>query len=432
MPDFSEIITSCTRADKDITMISFPHANGYRVPLADFLQAWRTIVDVYAPAGDATAIPRLNSIQPMLHYIQQGKQLSLEYICRNLVPNGYRNTMQATKQFMTANDEVLEMVTAINPATGNKVNGARIRESAVVHHDLRPRVEALLEADCDDLETENNEDPPALATEGRASPDYEMYVERLVNLIHSEPYTPVFRGRPIGTQVQGWSNRLQTYFWPSPNTNYIAATADVSQLEAEATRLVHLLPNWSSLDEAAALTLANKIFAWGGVPQRQETVTPVNVLAVFNAAISGVVTEGDSLPPMNSGWTKVAAFASAHLETNPNVCPQVIWDSRVATAVTSRLETLFLADNLDSVPECFSDIGTVNVGRGGTRPRKLKLRWKNGYRSWTAQFGGSRLLAAIRNKLNSDSTRYGLMPGENGLGNWTSRGVEMVLFMDGY
>ena len=135
---------------------------------------------------------------------------------------------------------------------------------------------------------------------------------------------------------------------------------------------------------------------------------------------------------MNSGWTKVAAFASAHREKIPNAVPQVIWDSRVATAVTSRLESLFREEGLVAVPACFSDIGRVNVGRGGTRPRALQLSWRNGYKSWAAQYSGSRLLAAIRNELNSNLKLYGKMPGTNGQGNWTARGVEMVLFMDGY
>lgn len=420
-------------------MITFPHANGYQVPLADFLQAWRIIVDAYGPGNCEGSplrvpLPRLNAKEPILHYIRSSTEFSLDYLCRNLVPNGCRNTMQASNIFMTENNAVLEEVRVLNPVTGRDVKGVRLREEAINHNDRQSMVEALFEADCDDLDIgEGSHINEELAIGGQASSsDYEKYVERLVNMIQREPYTPFFRGRAIGPVVQGWSNRLQTYFWPSPKTDYLAAVAEVSLLEDEATRLALQLPNWSASDEAAAITLANKIFAWGGVPQDPATVTPANLRAVFNAAINGVLAIGETVPPMNSGWTKVAAFASAHQETIQGTCPQIIWDSRVATAVTSRLERLFLADGLDAVPAYFSDIGPVKVGRGGTRPRTLQLSWNDGYRSWPAQFGGSRLLVAIRNKLNSNSALYGQMPGNNGLGDWTSRGVEMVLFMDGY
>jgi len=421
-------------------VIKFPHANGHQVPLADFLEAWRITVNNYGPGGDAmgslqVALPRLNAkTMPMCYYLQSGKEFSLEYMCRNLVPNGYRNTMQASRIFMRENSSVLEETRVLNPVTGREVNGARLLEGVINDNEPHSMVDALFEADCDDLEVEDGGETPErlVGVEAVSRPEYDGYVERLVHMIHSEPYTPVFRGRPIGGAVQGWSNRLQTYFWPSPKTNHLAVASEVAQLEAEAARLALLLPNWTAADEAAAITLANNIFAWGGVPQKQATVTPANLRAVFNAAIDGVVANGEPLPPMNSGWTKVAAFASAHLEAIPNACPQVIWDSRVATAVTSRLEQLFLDDGLDAVPACFSDIGPVKVGRGGTRPRTLLLSWRDGYKSWLAQYGGSRLLATIRNKLNSNAALYGRMPSNNGLGNWTSRGVEMVLFMDGY
>ncbi len=416
-------------------MITFPHANNYQVPFADFLQAWRiTVNENNAGNPLQVALPRLNTMEPMHHFIQNRTQFSLDYLCRNLVPNSYKNTMQASNEFMQANANFLEEVQTLNPRTGRSVNGARLRVEIIDHAGCLPEVEALFEADCDDLDpADGNYRDGDLAVGGMAqSDDYNSYVERLTKMIQQEPFTPVFRGQSTGQAVKGWPNRLRTYFWPSPATNYLAVVDEVTELEAEATRLAGLLPNWTALDEVAAVTLANNIFAWGGVPQKPETVTPDNIRRVFNAAINGSLPLGDPLPPMNSGWTKVAAFASAHLEKTQKAVPQVIWDSRVATAVTCRLELLFLQDGLVAVPACFSDIGPVNVGRGGTRPRTLQLSWRNGYRSWPAQYGGSRLLAAIRNELNSNLKLYGEMPGNNVQGNWTSRGVEMVLFMDGY
>lgn len=416
-------------------MITFPHANNYQVPLADFLHAWLVTVNGNNVGHPLQVdIPRLNAKEPISHFIQNGTQFSLEYLCRNLVPNGYRNTMQASNEFMQANADFLEEVQTLNPRTGRSVNGARLRVEIIDHAGCLPEVEALFEADCDDLEPgDGGYSEGGQAVDVVAQPDdYKRYIERLTKQIQVDPFTPSFRGQTTGDAVNGWSSRLLTYFWPSPATNFLAAVDKVARLEAEATRLGELLPNWSAMDEAAAVTLAKNIFAWGGVPQIPETITPDNIRRVFNAAIKGALPIEEPLPPMNSGWTKVAAFASAHREKIPNAVPQVIWDSRVATAVTSRLESLFREEGLVAVPACFSDIGRVNVGRGGTRPRALQLSWRNGYKSWAAQYSGSRLLAAIRNELNSNLKLYGKMPGTNGQGNWTARGVEMVLFMDGY
>lgn len=43
---------------------------------------------------------------------------------------------------------------------------------------------------------------------------------------------------------------------------------------------------------------------------------------------------------MNSGWTKVAAMATAFLEGEPDRAPHVIWDSRVSTAIVWRLDRM--------------------------------------------------------------------------------------------
>jgi len=140
---------------------------------------------------------------------------------------------------------------------------------------------------------------------------------------------------------------------------------------------------------------------------------------------------------MNSGWTKVAAFATVHLEGMPDRHPQAIWDSRVSTAIVWRLDQLLAAAGAAEVPDALRDIGAV-PGRGGTRPRDLILRWRNGYGSWRCQFAGSRFVKAMRDVLNSrhrpsSAEGYARMPLPDGTcAPWTVRGVEMVLFCDGY
>jgi hypothetical protein len=126
--------------------------------------------------------------------------------------------------------------------------------------------------------------------------------------------------------------------------------------------------------------------------------------------------------PMNSGWTKVGAFASTG---TPN--SQVIWDSRVAASVVSRLDAMCVAAGLKTVPLALSGLGYVN-GRGGSRPRLLKLKWRNGYGCWNAQFAASIFVKEIMAYLNSHISSFPKTNGEK----WTFREVEQVLFMDGY
>lgn len=135
---------------------------------------------------------------------------------------------------------------------------------------------------------------------------------------------------------------------------------------------------------------------------------------------------------MNSGWTKVAAFATAHLEGLDGGTPQVIWDSRVATSVIGRLDRILAADTQEDPRAIFPDIGTV-PGQGGTRPREFAMVWPVGYRRWATQISGSALVREIRDVLNERDNLYPHMPLSDGsTGRWTTRGVEMVLFMDGY
>lgn len=129
--------------------------------------------------------------------------------------------------------------------------------------------------------------------------------------------------------------------------------------------------------------------------------------------------------PMNSGWTKVAAFASEVADM-----PQAIWDSRVSTAVIENLQRVITS----RVP--VKDFGLRLIpGRGGWRQeRQAALRdfgWRSGWgsRPWSAHFAGARLIARICEMLNADIAKYSA-PHHHC--NWTIRTVEMALFMEGY
>lgn len=254
------------------------------------------------------------------------------------------------------------------------------------------------------------------------------YLETLVRNIHDEPFQPVYRKRLFGTPVKGWSARLQAYFWPAPEHGYRETCLNMQEIIEGSSQLASALAtygSWNETEQLRAVELAHIVFNWGGVPQDEETVTPYTVQQVYKAALNN---DNAALANMNSGWTKVAAFATAHFEHNGDGHPQAIWDSRVATAIISRLDHILPGG--ENPTSLFPGVGTV-PGRGGTRPRTLTRQWPLGYRTWLSQIAGSEVVRDMRDILNGGS--YPSMPLPNGgTGKWTTRGVEMVLFMDGY
>lgn len=249
-------------------------------------------------------------------------------------------------------------------------------------------------------------------------------IAALVEAVAQEPFQARFRKHPHGQPVVGWADRLRSYFWPDPSIGYAETAERMAEIIARITPLAQIVDRqgeWTDDQRRAAVAAADEIFIWGGVPQ----ATPdwSQVYWVIQSAL-----HGENHGPMNSGWTKVAAFATSWLESIPGRMPQTIWDSRVATAIIHRLDCL-MRDVPFPTRTLFPELGTV-AGRGGTRPRPLVLRWRNGYGRWESQHAGSRLVCEIRNELNAGRTTM-LLP-DGGEGVWTIRGVEQVLFMDGY
>jgi hypothetical protein len=250
--------------------------------------------------------------------------------------------------------------------------------------------------------------------------DFGNLAAKIVDQIDREPFQPGYRGRPVGPPVCGWPARLESYFWPNPTFGVQENLARLRPLGARAATLAQregLV--WGDTDRDAALSLALDVFSWGRVPQRDITVRKVH--DVFKAALEGVVVDGT---PMNSGWTKVAAIATMHLEESNG--SHVIWDSRVSNSLVTRLDYVLAQNGVTAIPLDLGRLGEV-PGRGGSR-RKLsrKLRWPDAYRRWDSQFAATKFVQAIRDELND----RGIIA--NGAERWSMRAVEMVLFMDGY
>jgi hypothetical protein len=263
--------------------------------------------------------------------------------------------------------------------------------------------------------------------EPAAAPGVDL-VRIFVDGVHADPHQPHHRLVPHGDPVVGWPARAASYFWPHLVMDLRATHEVLSRWFDEAGDLSRRLEAgdaWNDEDERRATLLAWQMLVWGGVTKQKGFGAPL-VEQVFRRALG--LPGGDDAP-MSSGWTKVAALATAFLEGHPERAPHVIWDSRVSTSIVDRLEPVLGAEGV-SPKVVLPGIGPV-AGRGGTRPRPRRLKWSTGARSWRAQDAGSAFVRSVREVLNEG--QHGWMPlPTGGEGRWTIRGVECVLFMDGY
>lgn len=253
--------------------------------------------------------------------------------------------------------------------------------------------------------------------------DRQTYIAAFVDDVQSQPYRAIYRNEPIGEEVCGWDMRLTKYFWPTPERGLADTIARLKPLLKRGEQLSHL--PWDENSQREAIVFANDVFAWGGVRPRKE-ITAESVEAVVRAAISG----RSNGAPMNSGWTKVAALVTAHLEREDR--SQAIWDSRVSNSLVRRSDRILYDAGHRCVPDWLNGIGKV-PGRGGTRSangQRLRLNWPYAYGRWDSHYAASEIIRKIRDHLNLADSQVRMAIGSNAP--WTVRTVEMVLFMDGY
>lgn len=437
--------------------ISFPHAQHYQAPLGLFVAAWKVwfkrfaAVDPYA--WREGVLPRRNEDETKLaELLNQGHRFSLDVMCRLLVPWPYRNTAQATDEFFTLNHLIIK---ATDFMEGDQLlGGARLSEYALDTWDeislleqdqYLSHAEARIQAD---VET-NSQDPIVIDDGGVALigeniyPPYvpakdaaeDEYLKALVAWVQEDPFQPIYTGQPIGEAVSGWDERLMAFFWPKPRSTFAHNRFMLEPILFRAARLAHLVEQgtaWSERDKAIAVKLAHETFGLAGMPQRE--VTPVHVRRVFEAALAA---DPKAKAKMNSGWSALAAVATAHLEECEGRKVMILWDSRVASSLLTRLDFLLVEAGHGEGHGLFGALGTV-PGWGGTRPRELSLAWPSGYRQWHTLVAASSLVMRLRDILNTERgpdgrLKYPRMPlSERRDGPWTTHGVQMVLFCDGY
>lgn len=420
-------------------MILLPHAGNCEIPEQRFLAAWDFWFKRFGEGRDPAidAIPRLSSREPLAVLWDKGAQFSLEVLCRALTKTTCWNTAQATRPMLQTNARLLQTTTTINPRTLWQVDGVCLTEygrerlvGAISDLDLEARIAIFEQSDFDIPEDKAKAQPiKGCSTEPAALsvPPCDIpadLIKALVADIETDPFQPVFRKGPLGAPISGWRTRLDHYFWPRPEVGYHATVRDLALLLTLAKELATTVGSWTSAQRAQAISFADQVFSWGGVPQRKfddKTVEAVIMSATQHKALPGAL--------MNSGWTKVAAFATAHLEPEGTL---VIWDSRVAHSLIRRIDRLLVAQSVQTVPGYLKAIGRVPGGGGSrTPPPQYHVKgWGIGYKSWASVFAGSALVRAIRDELNAReemTTALGVRPEP-----WTLRQVEMVLFMDGY
>lgn len=436
--------------------ISFPHANHYQAPLGLLVAAWKvwfkrfSVMDPYA--WREGVLPRRDEDAKLAELLNQGYRFSADVLCRLLVPWPFRNTAQASDEFLKLNHLVLKPADFME---GDQiVPGMRLSEYALDTWDeislleqdqYLSHAEALIQAD---VET-NSSDPIVIDDGGVALigeniyPPYvpaaeageDEFLKALVAWIQEDPFQPIYSGHPVGDAVSGWDERLMAFFWPKPRSTFAHNRFMFEPMLFRAARLAELVESgsaWNERDKAIAAKLAHETFNLVGMPQRE--VTPEHIRRVFEAALSA---DPNAKAKMNSGWSALASVATAHLEGQADRQALIHWDSRVASSLLSRLDFLLVEAGLGNDHGLFAELGTV-PGWGGTRPRELSLNWPSGYRSWRSLVAASRLTSRLRDLLNTETApdgrlKYPRMPLSERLdGPWTTHGVQMVLFCDGY
>jgi hypothetical protein len=257
--------------------------------------------------------------------------------------------------------------------------------------------------------------------------------------IQQEPfeYLPK-RSKKRYPSVQGWSERFSNYYWSS-STEPLSDWEQINQLTERLGVYAQRLAAKERIDsdiEAATVNDVFELFKWGGVLRGKDHNPPS--IKIINQVISSAIEYNiNTDAPMDSAWTKLAAFSTAWLEENTDKPPHIIYDSRVSVALLERIDqAVEMQSNLVVLKNRLNSAGLGYVdGRGGNRKervQKLKQKkWSIGYGKWSSQIISSKIIDAIVLELNS-KTRYGKMRYKNCSYSWNARGVEMVLFMEGY
>lgn len=263
--------------------------------------------------------------------------------------------------------------------------------------------------------------------------------KEIVELINDREFLYVPRRGEPSKPVKSWRERFLGYRWGSSSDPF--SDSDLieciqSKIEAgreELIRVGRLSPNSFSEVQAAVLML----FQWGRVTRGQGH-DPPNMDSVESVIKTAFYGADDFGAPLDSAWTKLAAISTSSIDITGDRFPQVIFDSRVSVALLESIDAVCQADGVYvELRDLYREVGLGFVsGRGGNRPERVarlqKRGWRSGYGKWSAQFVASRLVAKMVLILNSSNHIQRMPKPDSSAGPWNVRGVEKVLFMEGY
>jgi hypothetical protein len=261
----------------------------------------------------------------------------------------------------------------------------------------------------------------------------------IVQLIEETSFQYIPKRGRAGNVSKGWAEKALAYRWGSSDNSF-ADEEILESIQRDLEQGCHELVSSGRLSTPVSKTVcdaATRLFRWGGVTRGKDH-NPPNLASIIAVMKTAYYCSDSFDAPLDSAWTKLAAFCTASNPPKSDRFPQVIFDSRVSIAI---LQAIDKAAEQDSryIPMrlAYQSRGLGYVpGRGGNRPMWIEnLRangWKSGYRNWSAQFIASKLVCKIVTTLNSTDF-VDRMPNKlGGQSLWNTRGVEKVLFMQGY
>ena len=109
--------------------MKFPHVRSHQVDDEVFVAAWAEWLERYAPEGwpHRGIIPQGHQKLSLRELVATRGPFSLDVLCRILVPPQYRNTMQATKPFLSVNSHLVNRaIEKVTNPKGPRDDGRRV------------------------------------------------------------------------------------------------------------------------------------------------------------------------------------------------------------------------------------------------------------------------------------------------------------------
>lgn len=351
-------------------MVLFPHANGYQIDDESFRRAWKSLVVRFSTSLPFDVLPRLSRRCGLDVMEDMELHLSLEYLCKLLVPGPYKGAAQATNDFLRLNAHIVIPTPkkVLNRASGRLVDGARILgrlpditdvESAAIISsidnddendvDATSRDEAVDTVEYAEVSSQRNliETNEAYLSGDQDTKDFVVYLRGLLG--NGPPFSHCYRHRQSDTEWQclglldaaaRYQFRIVAPFWAiagaPPRSTLTANNRVLDKLRTD------LLQARATNNETLAVDTAIGIQIWGGTNRGGYNERAIRVASgrpggflkylelcekSFGSGVSvdlsPFIGSGHGVRS-NAGFTKIYSLAFDKF---------IIYDSRVAAAL---------------------------------------------------------------------------------------------------